>query len=80
MAPHCECPEHDDEARAEALGRELDAADLRRCDDVARDADDEQVAESLVEHDLDGHARVGAAEDDRDAAPDRWRARRAARG
>ena len=58
--------EHDDEARAEALRGELDAADLRRRDDVAGDADDEQVAEPLVEDDLGRHARVGAAEDDRE--------------
>jgi hypothetical protein len=57
--------EHDDEARAEALGSVLHASHLRRRDDVPRDADDEQVAEPLVEHDLDGDARIGAAEDDR---------------
>ena len=57
-------PEHHDEPRAEALGGELDAADLRRRDDVAGDADHEQVAEALVEDDLGGHARVRAAEDD----------------
>ena len=53
------------QARAEALGRELDAADLRRRDDVARDADDEQIAQALVEDDLGGRARIGAAEHDR---------------
>ena len=58
--------EHHDQPRAEALGGELDAADLRRRDDVAGDADDEQVAEPLVEHDLGRHARVRAAEDDRE--------------
>ena len=58
--------EHDDEPRVELLGRELDAADLRRRDDVAGNADDEQVAEPLIEHDLGRHARVGAAEDDRE--------------
>ena len=58
--------EHDDQPRAEALGGELDAADLRRRDDVAGDADDEQVAQALVEDDLGRHARVGAAEDDRE--------------
>jgi hypothetical protein len=46
------------------LGGELDAADLRRGDDVAGDADDEEVAEPLVEDELGRHARVGAAEDD----------------
>ena len=56
--------EHDDEPRAVALGGELDAADLRRRDDVAGDADDEEIAEALIEHDLGRHARVGTSEDD----------------
>ena len=56
--------EHDHEPRAEPLGGELDAADLRRRDDVAGDADHEQVAQALVEDDLRRHARVRAAEDD----------------
>ena len=34
-----------------------------RLDDVARDADDEHVAQALVEDDLGGHAGVGAAQD-----------------
>ena len=59
-------PEHDDQPRAEPRGGELDAADLRRRDDVAGDADDEQIAEPLIEDDLGRHARVGAAEDDRE--------------
>ena len=56
--------EHDDEPRPVPLGRELDAADLRRRDDIAGDADDEQIAEPLVEHDFRRHARVGTAKDD----------------
>ena len=64
MAPHWEWPEHDDQARAKARGGELDAADLRGRDDVAGDADHEQVAQPLVEDDLGRHARVGAAQDD----------------
>ena len=56
--------EHHHQARAEGLGGELDAADLGGRDDVAGDADDEQVAESLIEDQLRGHARIGAAEDD----------------
>src|SRR5579872_6978532 len=59
-------PEYDDEPRAEARGRKLDAADLGWRDDVARDADDEQAAESLIEHDLRGNARIGATEHDRE--------------
>jgi hypothetical protein len=58
--------QHDDEPRAEALGGELDAPDLRGGDDVAGDADDEQLAEPLIEDDLGGHAGIGAAEDDRE--------------
>ena len=65
MAPQLRVAEHDDEPRAEPLGGELDAADLRRRDDVARDADHEQIAEALIEHDLGRHARVRAAEDRR---------------
>ena len=56
--------DHHHQARAEALGGELDAAHLRRRDDVAGDADDEEIAEALIEDDLGGHARVRAAEDD----------------
>ena len=56
--------EHDDQRRAELRRRELDAAECDGEHDVAGDPDDEQVAELLVEHDLDRHARVGAAEDD----------------
>src|SRR5688572_5022244 len=58
--------EHDDEPRLELLGRELDAADLRRRDDVARDANHKQVSEALIEHDLGRDARIGATEDDRE--------------
>jgi hypothetical protein len=46
--------ENDDEARVESRRRELDAADLRGRDDVARDTDHEEVAEALVEDDLRG--------------------------
>ena len=56
--------EDDDESGAEPLGRELDAADLGGRDDVAGDPDDEQIAQSLVEDDLDRHTRVRASEDD----------------
>ena len=63
-APHCVWPEHDDQRRAELGGGKLDAADLRRGDDVARNADDKQVAEALVEDDLGRHPGVGASEDD----------------
>ena len=56
--------EHHHEPRAEPRRRELHAVNLRRGDDVARHADDEQVAEALIEDHLGRHARVGAAQDD----------------
>ena len=49
-------PHHDDESCAESRGGELDTADLRRRDHVAGDADDEQIAEPLIEHDFRRHA------------------------
>src|SRR3954467_5350000 len=55
---------HDDEARSKAGCGEFHAADLRWGDDIARHADDEQIAESLVEDELGRHARVRAPEDD----------------
>ena len=48
--------QHDDEPRSEILGRKLDAADLRRGGNIARNADHEQVAEPLVEQKFDGRA------------------------
>ena len=48
-------PQDDDEARAEPLGGELDAAHLRGGDDVAGDADDEEIAQAAVEDDLGRH-------------------------
>ena len=50
--------ENDDESRVEPRGRELDAADLRGCDNVARNTDDEEVAQPLVENDLGGYPRI----------------------
>jgi hypothetical protein len=57
-------PHHHSEPRFEPLGRELDAADLRGCDDVAGHADDEQVTETLAEDELRRNAGIGAAEND----------------
>jgi hypothetical protein len=54
----------DDQPRAKLLGGKLDAADLRRRDDVPGDADDKQVAQTLVKYHLNRHTRVGTAEDD----------------
>jgi hypothetical protein len=44
--------QHHNERRAEALRGELNTADLRGCDDVSGNADDEQIAQPLVEDDL----------------------------
>jgi hypothetical protein len=56
--------EHDDQSGAIARCCELHAADLRGRDDIAGDADDEQIAETLIEDDLRGHARIRTAQDD----------------
>src|SRR6516162_6466457 len=56
--------EYHHEARAESRSRKFDTADLRGRDDVAGHADDEQVAESLVEDDLRRHPCIRAAEHD----------------
>src|SRR5438093_6315763 len=57
-------PQHDREPGLEALGGELDTADLRGRHDIARDANDEEVAEALSKDQLGGDAGVGAAEHD----------------
>ena len=56
-------PEDDDQTRAELFGGKFDAADLRRRDDVAGDADHEQVPEPLIEDDLHRDSRIGTPED-----------------
>jgi putative Ca2+/H+ antiporter (TMEM165/GDT1 family) len=48
--------EHDHEPGTETLRGELNAPDLRRRHDVARDADHEEIPEPLVEDDLRRHA------------------------
>ena len=58
--------EHDDEREVEHADAELERAEHAGVDDVAGRADDEEVAEALVEDDLRGDARVGAAEEDRE--------------
>ena len=52
------------EPSAEPCRGELDATDLRSSDDVSGNADNEQVAQALVEDDLCWHPRVGATEND----------------
>ena len=57
---------HDDQSGAEALGGELDAADLGGGHDVAGYANDEQILEALVEDDLGRRPAVRAADHDGD--------------
>ena len=66
-APHGLVAQHDDEPGAQLRDRELDAPfheGARATDDVPRHADDEQVADSLVEDQFGRHSRVGAPDDD----------------
>ena len=55
-------PQDDDQPRTEMLRRELDTAHLRWRNDVARNPDDEQVAQTLIEDDLDRYPGIGASE------------------
>src|SRR4029077_1019 len=55
---------YDDESGTESCRRELNAADLGRCDDVAGDSNDEEVAEALVEDQFRGDAGIRTTEDD----------------
>jgi hypothetical protein len=55
MAPQLEWLLNHHQSRAEPSRGELDAADLRRRDDVPGDTDHEQVAEALIEDDLGWH-------------------------
>ena len=59
-------PKHDDKPGAVPRGSEFDAPNLRGSDDVAGNANHEQVSEPLIENDLDGNARVRASENDRE--------------
>jgi hypothetical protein len=56
--------EDDNEASVKPGRRELDAADLRRSDDVAGDTDNEEVAEALVKDELGRDPGIGASQDD----------------
>ena len=59
-------PQHDDQPGTELFGGKLDAADLRGGNDVAGHSDDEQVAEPLIENDLDRYSRIRTAKDGRE--------------
>ena len=55
---------YDNQSGTESCRRELNAADLGRCDDVAGDSNDEEVAEALVEDQFRGDAGIRTTEDD----------------
>src|SRR5687767_13275899 len=57
-------PQHDDQPGLEPRRSELDATHLRRSHNVTGDPDDEQVSQTLIEHDLCRYPRIRAAEDD----------------
>ena len=57
--------QHHHQPGAEALDGKLDAADLRRRHDVAGHADDEQLAQPLIEDQLGRHAGICAAQQHR---------------
>jgi hypothetical protein len=56
--------QNDHEARAQFRGTEFDTAKLRARDDIACDANDEQVARALVENGLDRDPGIRTADDD----------------
>src|SRR5262245_26224929 len=62
--PDLRMDKHVAELGPELCGGEFPAADLRGRGDVADHADDEQIAEPLVEYELGGHSRVRAAKND----------------
>src|SRR4051812_7533113 len=71
-------PQHHYQPRLESLGCEFHAPYLRGRNDISCHPDHEEIAESLIEHDLSGDARVGAAEDDGEgllALSELWTAR-----
>ena len=63
-SPALGMPQNHHQPCAEPRRGELDAADLRRSDDVSGNADDKQVAKALIEDDLCRHPRVGTSEND----------------
>jgi hypothetical protein len=76
-------PQDDHQARPELFSGKFDATDLRWSDDITGYANDEQIAQSLIEDDLDGHSRIGTAQNGRerflargqlDAARSAWQA------
>lgn len=64
-APQPSCPEDDDERHVEHVNRVLDGTEHRIVEHVTCSAHDEHVAETLVEDDLRGYARITATEQHR---------------
>ena len=65
-APHESWPRMPTSGMPEHLDAVLDRAEHSGVDDVPGGAHDEEVAQALVEDDLGGDPRVGAAEDERE--------------
>ena len=63
-APQASCPRTTTSGTSSTVDAELERAEDAGVDDVARGADDEEVAEAAVEHELRGDAGVRAAEDE----------------
>ena len=57
--------EHDHKSRAEPLSGEFNAANLRRGNDISGNANNKQVSQALIKHDLRRNARIGTSENDR---------------
>jgi len=57
-------PENDDETSSEPGSSEFDASYTRRGDNIPSNANDKQIAQSLIKYDLGWDTRVGATEHD----------------
>src|SRR5215470_3348753 len=57
--------EHNNQACAQNIDRVLDASQSFIVEDVARNSNDEQIAEAFIKHDFGWHTRIGTTEDDR---------------
>ena len=66
---HCSAlrmSEDDNKSCRKTVGRKLDAPDERRRNNVSCHSDDEQITESLVEHNLCRNPRIRTTQKDRD--------------
>ena len=57
-------PENDNETSSEPRSGEFDASYTRRGDNIPGDANDKQIAKSLIKYHLGRDTRVGATEHD----------------